>query len=62
MKKTIIIPKINIVKLKKKRKNNFPGYPVCLPVENINYKVQNKLILMQIMFQNKRTNWQYYKE
>jgi hypothetical protein len=62
MKKTIIIPKINIVKLKSKRKNNFPGYPVSLPMGNIHNKVQNKLILMQIMFQSKRTNWQYYKE
>jgi hypothetical protein len=57
MKKTINIPKVNLVTLKKKEKNSFPGYPVYLPSENIHNKIQNKLILMQLMFQNKRTNW-----
>lgn len=57
MKKIITIPKVNIIKLKKKEKNNFPGYPVYLPSEDIYNKIENKLILIQRMFQNKRTNW-----
>ncbi|WP_185963112.1 hypothetical protein [Flavobacterium gawalongense] len=57
MKKTINIPKVNIVTLKKKEKNNFPGYPVYLPSEDIYNKIENKLILIQRIFQNKRTNW-----
>ncbi|MFV8376160.1 hypothetical protein [Flavobacterium sp. LB1P62] len=57
MKKTINIPKVNLVLLKKKTKNSFTGYPVYLPSENIHNKIQNKLILMQLMFQNRKTNW-----
>lgn len=57
MKKTIHIPKINIVQLKKKEKNNFQGYPVFPLMEDGRQKSQNRLRLLQNMFQNKRPNW-----
>ncbi|MFV5687904.1 hypothetical protein ACM55M_04700 [Flavobacterium sp. ZT3R25] len=53
MKKIINIPKVNIVTLKRKERNNFPGYPVYPLIENIYNKSQNRLILIQKMFQNK---------
>jgi hypothetical protein len=52
MKKTINIPKINIVALKKKEKNNFPGHPVAPPLEAIYNKIDNKLFFLQRMFPN----------
>jgi hypothetical protein len=56
MKKTINIPKINIIKVKKREKNNFKGYPIYTPTEDINNEIQNKLILIQRIFQNKKNN------
>ncbi|MFV8326462.1 hypothetical protein [Flavobacterium sp. ZS1P14] len=57
MKKTINIPKINIVTFKKKEKINFPGHPIDPPIEYAFNKNDHKLIFIQRMFQNKRTNW-----
>lgn len=57
MKKTINIPKINIVTFKKKEKINFPGHPIDPPLEYAFNKNDHKLIFIQRMFQNKRTNW-----
>lgn len=57
MKKTIIIPKTNIVALKKKHKINFLGHPIDTPPEDLTTKNSHKLILIQRMFQNRKTNW-----
>jgi hypothetical protein len=57
MKKTINIPKINIVAPKKKQKINFPGYPVDTPTGDLCAKNHQKLLLIQRMFQNRKTNW-----
>lgn len=50
MKKTIHIPKINIVTIKKRKRKNFKGFLIYPPTEKNFNKNQNKLILIQRMF------------
>lgn len=56
MKKTITIPKLNIIKVKKREKNNLKGYPIYPPSEDFYNTIQNKLILIQRTFLTKRNN------